>query len=145
MTEEQKTELLDWVSACQSAYHIENTPGHRFGGIGGQLQENREALVDYVQSLLDAPSSAALDAKWGAVHTVGDMVRNLLTLDQGAPIFAAFHTDYQGERRCRTRPVSTSWERVIDGKWVDSSRKDVPYAVIVWAKQDERPGAGSQD
>jgi len=77
-------------------------------------------------------------AAWGRVETVGDMVRNLLTLDQSTPIHAAFHIDYEGERRCRTRPVSISRERVIDGKWVDMSRKDVPYAVIVWAKQDER-------
>lgn len=48
-----KQELLDWVSACQSAYYIESTPGHRFGGIPGALAENREAIVDFVQSLLD--------------------------------------------------------------------------------------------
>jgi hypothetical protein len=74
---------------------------------------------------------------WGPVETVADMVRNLLTLDQSTPIHAAFHVDIEGKRRCRTRPVSISRERVIDGKWVDPSRKDVPYAVIVWAKQDE--------
>lgn len=61
LTEEQKTELLDWVSACQSAYHIESTPGHRFGGIGGQLQENRDGLVEYVESLLEAASAAPAD------------------------------------------------------------------------------------
>lgn len=55
LTDEQKTELLDWVSACQSAYHIDSTPGHRFGGIGSNLQENRDGLVEYVEDLLAAP------------------------------------------------------------------------------------------
>lgn len=78
------------------------------------------------------------EPKWGAVHTVGDMVRNLLTLDQAAPIFTAFHVTIDGERRCRTRGITISRERVIDGKWIDSSRKDVPYANVIWAKPDER-------
>jgi hypothetical protein len=43
LTEDERRELLDWVSACQSAYHIESTPGHRFGGIPSALAENREA------------------------------------------------------------------------------------------------------
>lgn len=57
MTPDEKTELLDWVSACQSAYHIESTPGHRFGGITGNLEENRERLVDYVELLLEIRSA----------------------------------------------------------------------------------------
>lgn len=82
---------------------------------------------------------------YGPVRVVGDLVRNLLTLDQTTPIFSAFHVDFKGERRCRTRPVSVSYERVIDGKWVDSARKDVPYAVIVWAKPeaDEQSSSGT--
>lgn len=52
MSAEQRTELLDWVSACQSAYHIESTPGHRFGGIPGNLAENRENLVQYVEQIV---------------------------------------------------------------------------------------------
>lgn len=47
-------ELLDWVSACQSAYHIDNTPGHRFGGLGSNLEDNRSQLVEYVADLLAA-------------------------------------------------------------------------------------------
>lgn len=39
-----ESELLDWVSACQSAYHIDNTPGHRFGGLGSNLDENRQSF-----------------------------------------------------------------------------------------------------
>lgn len=59
LTEDEKRELLDWVSACQSAYHIESTPGHRFGGLSGQLQENREALVEFVNELFAARASSA--------------------------------------------------------------------------------------
>lgn len=61
MTPQQKTELLDWASACQSAYHIESNPGHRFGGLPGALQENRDALVAYVEKLL-AEKEAELEA-----------------------------------------------------------------------------------
>lgn len=52
LTAQQRTELLDHVTACQAAYHIDSTPGHRFGGLPSNLQENREALVDYVEELL---------------------------------------------------------------------------------------------
>lgn len=45
-------ELLDWVAACQSAYHIENTPGHRFGNLPGVLEANRADLVEYVRELI---------------------------------------------------------------------------------------------
>lgn len=45
-------ELLDWVTACQSAYHIENTPGHRFGTLPGVLEANRADLVEYVRELI---------------------------------------------------------------------------------------------
>lgn len=50
-------ELLDWVSACQSSYHIDNTPGHRFGGMGSNLEENRAAVVEYVTGLLTMPNT----------------------------------------------------------------------------------------
>jgi len=84
------------------------------------------------------PESEAPAPEWGRVRTVADMVRNLLTLDQGDPIHAAFPIEFQGARRMRTSPITISRERVIDGKWLDQTRKDVPYAVVVWAKPDER-------
>ena len=59
LTEAETTELLDWVSACQSSYHIDSTPGHRFGGLGSQLQENRDALVEYVNALIAARAQPA--------------------------------------------------------------------------------------
>lgn len=63
---EWRQELLDWVSACQSSYHIESTPGHRFGGIGSNLEENRKSLIEYVEGLLAAspkphPDDIAVD------------------------------------------------------------------------------------
>ena len=47
-----QSELLDLVSACQSAYHIDNTEGHRFGGIGSNLEDNRFLVVEFVSDLL---------------------------------------------------------------------------------------------
>lgn len=62
LTEGERVELLDWVTACQSAYHIESTPNHRFGGLTGQLTENREAVCEYVDELL-AIRAARKDGK----------------------------------------------------------------------------------
>lgn len=59
LTEAETTELLDWVSACQASYHIDSTPGHRFGGLGINLQENRESLVEYVNELIAARAQPA--------------------------------------------------------------------------------------
>lgn len=64
LTEAEKVELLDWVSSCQSAYHIESTKGHRFGGLPSMLVENRGGLIEYVNGCLRAraalaPSSAS--------------------------------------------------------------------------------------
>lgn len=97
------------------------------------LGQYRGALLRHFDSLVEAPSP-----EWACVRTVGDMVRNLLTLDQADPIHSAFFVDFDGKRRCRTSHISISCERVIDGKWVDQTRKDVPYAIVVWAKPDER-------
>lgn len=52
LTQQERAELLDHVSACQSAYHIDSTPNHRFGGLGSNLAENRQALLDYVEDLI---------------------------------------------------------------------------------------------
>lgn len=62
LTEDERRELLDWVSACQSAYHIESTPGHRFGGLSGALAENRDALCEYVEELLQSRAALAAAA-----------------------------------------------------------------------------------
>jgi hypothetical protein len=59
LPDDWQTELLDWVSACQSAYHIDSTPGHRFGGLGSNLEENRTAVVDYVADLVARAAVAA--------------------------------------------------------------------------------------
>ena len=49
---DERTELLDWVSACQSAHLIDSMFGHRFGGLPSSLDDNRELLVVHVESIL---------------------------------------------------------------------------------------------
>lgn len=61
LTDQERTELLDWVSACQSAYHIDSTPGHRFGGLPSNLQENRDSLVEHVESIIQARADHSPD------------------------------------------------------------------------------------
>lgn len=60
----ERTELLDWVSACQSAYSLENHPSGPFMALPGQLQENREALVAYVNELLAQRQPASEPVAW---------------------------------------------------------------------------------
>lgn len=119
-----------WMEATpEQIAHLKEFPGYQYRTL-------------YTGPVVSTKAAAPADApKWGAVHTVGDMTRNLLTLDQSAPIFTAFHVTIDGERRCRTRGITISRERVIDGKWIDSSRKDVPYTHVIWAKPDERAPA----
>ena len=50
MTPEEKAQLLDWASACESAYFVQATQGLA----PSVLQGKRDALVAYVASLLDA-------------------------------------------------------------------------------------------
>lgn len=59
LSDEQKAEILDWVRACQSAYHIDSTPGHRFGGLGSSLAENQQALLEYIEEVARAIERAA--------------------------------------------------------------------------------------
>lgn len=59
MSDSERAELLGWASACQSAYHIESTPGHRFGAMASNLQDNRAGLVGYVDALLVNRASRA--------------------------------------------------------------------------------------
>ena len=66
LTAAERTELLDWVSSCQSAYHIDSTPGHRFGGLPSALEENRQALCDYVEGLLASRVRVELAKSAGA-------------------------------------------------------------------------------
>ncbi|MCG8991786.1 hypothetical protein LH427_01975 [Laribacter hongkongensis] len=69
-----KHELLDWVSACQSAYHIDNTPGHRFGGLGSNLEENRTAVVEYVEALLNCAPQPSVPPGWKLASLVAPTI-----------------------------------------------------------------------
>lgn len=83
--EDWEPELLDWVTACQSAYHIENTPGHRFGALPGVLEANRADLVEYVRELIastGAQTNAARDVlaerhrqRWKPTTSRRDLVK----------------------------------------------------------------------
>lgn len=57
VAQDWQTELLDLVSACQSAYYIDNAEGHRFGGIVSNLEENRAGIVEFVSELLQSAHS----------------------------------------------------------------------------------------
>ena len=114
LTDSEQVELLDWVSACQSAYHIASTPGHRFGGLSGALEENRAALVEFVDELIAARHTApaagdALDrdqqrlALWQAIRdiTIGNLHDDKLILANlhkaGYVIALAAQVPQQGE------------------------------------------------
>jgi hypothetical protein len=53
MTQAQTTELLDWVSACQSAYSLQSRTKGPFFALPGQLEENRQSLVNYVNAVIE--------------------------------------------------------------------------------------------
>ena len=59
LSDEEKAEILDWVRACQSAYHIDSTPGHRFGGLGSNLAENQQAMLDCIEEVSRSIERAA--------------------------------------------------------------------------------------
>ena len=65
----QQIELLGLINACQSSYHIENSPERCSSGeASNQLQENRGALMSYVQALLDA-RDASKDVEIAALRS----------------------------------------------------------------------------
>ncbi len=78
---EMRVELLDHVSACQSAYSMESN-GSRFA-IAGQLKENRQALLDYVLEILQgklretvAAAVARKDAEIDALYKHGFQIQD---------------------------------------------------------------------
>lgn len=75
-----QTELLDWVSACQSAYHIDNTPNHRFGGLASRLDDNRADVVEFVEGLLSEYGDAREAAGYAlGLEAAGAIVAQLRT------------------------------------------------------------------
>lgn len=58
LTEDEKTELLDWVSACQSAYAMEQNPRGPFRPLPGQLKDNRQGVVDCINEILRSRTPA---------------------------------------------------------------------------------------
>ena len=80
LTDEEKTELLDWVSACQSAYSLKQNPRGPFFALPGQLEENRQALVDYVNDLIAARAAPKPQREWVSLtdEEIGDIQRSSL-------------------------------------------------------------------
>jgi len=80
LSDEEKSEILDWVSACQSAYHIDSTPGHRFGGLGSNLEDNRAELIACVEGIVSrraAPTPQA-DAAPSLAKSISDEMMDLV-------------------------------------------------------------------
>jgi len=72
MKQLDKTELLDWVTACQSAYSMESNPRGPFRALPGQLKDNRNALVEFVDGLLDDERERILKIVYGVVYPVDE-------------------------------------------------------------------------
>ena len=136
LTKTEKAELLDWVTACQSAYSLENNPHGPFAALPGQLQENCESLVRYVEDLIaervaQKLSEACLD----------EPVAEVLTINYGGKAPAAFvaqvlceSAEYydlpvrQGEK-LYARPQPSP-------EWVDAWREGAKFALKEVAKSD---------
>ena len=80
LSDEEKSEILDWVSACQSAYHIDSTPGHRFGGLGSNLEDNRAELIACVEGIMSrrATPTPQADAAPSLAKSISDEMMDLV-------------------------------------------------------------------
>ena len=72
MKQIDKTELLDWVTACQSAYSMEQNPRGPFRSLPGQLKDNRTSLVEFVDDLLDAERERVLKIVYEIVNPIDE-------------------------------------------------------------------------
>lgn len=91
-TTKWETELLDWISACESAYHIDNTPGHRFGGLGSNRDENRAAAVEYVRELISEASTSTICALSDAARDALGERRRQIECEGFTPAHDDFHS-----------------------------------------------------
>ncbi|NLZ11105.1 MAG: hypothetical protein GX086_07225 [Alcaligenaceae bacterium] len=138
-----ETELLDWVSACQSAYHIDNTPSHRFGGLGSNLEENRSEIICFVRGLIESHAAAAIEADRQArgepvarVNNDGFIVETGLGLAPGTLLFTAPQPQQQAGEPFKSRRIDdvvrglqASVAAGSDGEWV-SIRREARDAAI---------------
>lgn len=82
LTNEEKEELLDWVSACQSSYARQERRGGPLGQLPDRLDENRDGLVSYVNSLLEARWLATEQAQSPEPSTASELQRALQSVHE---------------------------------------------------------------
>lgn len=71
-------------------------------------------------------------------RTVADLVNNLLTMDQGLPVYCAQYIEKDGRRCAIAVPPTVSRERVLDGRWIGQGEE--LNAAVVWTRA-EQPAA----
>lgn len=71
-------------------------------------------------------------------RTVADLVNNLLTMDQGLPVYGAQYIEKDGRRCAIAVPPTVSRERVLDGRWIGQGEE--LNAAVVWTRA-EQPAA----
>lgn len=74
------------------------------------------------------------------IHTVADLVNNLLTLDQNMEVHGAYFIDHEGGRKeARARGLSLSREHVEDGRIKRDA--SVPWSLVIWTAMEATPPA----
>lgn len=94
-------------------------------------QSVRDRITAYNLARLATPTPVEpAPVKWGDPENVGMLIRQLQTLDPTLPVYAAFHTEYQGKRRAFVRGVAVSREHVA-GRLVESG--PAVNSIVVWS------------
>lgn len=74
---------------------------------------------------------------WTNARTVGHLMQQLATLPTETGISAVYFVDMKGRRRARSKGVGMSWERIIEGGWLDYTRTDIDKSIVIWASERE--------
>jgi hypothetical protein len=108
----------------------------------------RKRFEEILRGQVRDPAQAERDPKreWiSPVKTVGDLVNNLLGLDQNNEIYGAYHLDLGGRKECKTRGLSLSRERVLHNGRIDDKDPNwalTGYSTIIWSAPDPRWDCG---
>lgn len=114
----------------------------------------KDEAADHIRELVavvqaPAPGAASQEVqnaawrKWADAGTVGSLIAFLATLDPADPIVTAYHvTMGNGERRCKTRSLTISRERVDHAaKTIRTADLSLPYTHVLWAHPPEETQA----
>lgn len=75
---------------------------------------------------------------WAAPKTVGQLIRQLQTLDPELETHAMLRIpDYKDGKKVRSCPLSISYER-MEGPWLSNFKGDGRKVIAIWAKPDPR-------